>query len=186
MIKSGEAIFGTSICSLSVGNKYELKEHTQKVVKRCIELAERLNADMGEEIDFPLLIDAAWLHDVKKLNNRKDGNHHLPRYVRDIIKNANGESVNDDLLEIIAHHKGDFKPVRHPIESAILRLCDKIDKLRQATQKKKKKREKEFNKAKKNCKDTLKLFKQYGFDKNEMDVFKDFCKKYREKYSKKL
>lgn len=187
MMGTGESIFDRVMRLSHKGDKFEVEEHTQKVVERCTKLAKILNDEIGKEIDVNLLNDAAWLHDVWKLNKGKKKHHHLPSYVREAIKNFIEGDVNDDWLEIIAQHKGDFKPVKYPMESAILRLCDKIDHLRQATKRKKfKKREKNFKKIKKQCKDSLDFFEKYGFEKTELKVLKDFYKKYLEKYKEKL
>ena len=181
-METGKTIFYRAMNLSHKGDKFEVEKHTQKVVIRCDQLAKKL-IDEERCIDCNLLKDVAWLHDVRKLNKGKKKRHHLPSQVRCAIENVVEEDINDDWLEIISQHKGDFKPAKYPMESAILRLCDKIDHLRQATKKKKeKKRERAFSKAKRKCEDTLKLFKQYGFDKTEMNILRNFFKKYREKY----
>lgn len=99
-------------------------EHTEQVVKLCEEFADKFSND----IDKTLLIDAAWLHDIAKPT--AGDNHHIDDFVRPILKKYISGSRLDDIVEIISVHKNGFNPKNNKLESAILRICDKLDRFR--------------------------------------------------------
>lgn len=99
----------------------DIEEHTERVVQFCKKLCEEI-PDINDEI----VIKAAWIHDVGKLQEG-DEHHNCPARFRKIIPD---DLRDDDVFEIIKQHRGKFNPEKNPKECTILRLCDKIDKFR--------------------------------------------------------
>lgn len=107
--------------------KEKLTAHTQDVVDLCTELVRKFT-DQHSDIQETLLINAAYLHDVARFKNGKDGHHK-----KDCVKKVIGDLVPEGeeyeaVLEIIKQHRKGFNPQGFIWESAILRLCDKLDK----------------------------------------------------------
>lgn len=120
---------------LCLYDKKSRKEHVERVCSLCCEFADSLNC-----IDKSLLINAAYLHDVAKQID--DDYHHERKYIALALrkKNIDTDKIDrfDDVCIIIENHRGKFFPHRYIWESAILRICDKLDKFNQAKFKAKK------------------------------------------------
>ena len=106
-------------CALSK-DKYE---HTKSVVGLCKYFAEILDLENKK-----ILVNAAWLHDIgKSIDNEK---HNEKDIVLSVLESYEYHKKSiDDICSIIENHKGKFVPKKFILESAILRLCDKIDKI---------------------------------------------------------
>lgn len=111
----------------------DIIRHSARVADLCLQLAGRFR---GEIINRRLLWDAAWLHDVARIKIPWDDEHHKPKKVRAKIKRYVRASYMDDLTKIIKRHRKKFDPEEYKLESAILRVCDKLDKLNKALEKK--------------------------------------------------
>lgn len=111
--------------SKAFAKRYNLIKHTERVVKMCKKFAEKF----PEDVDPDLLIDSAWLHDIAKF--QLGDKHNKRKKVRKVIENLVPhfeEERLDNIAEIISVHTGEFNPRSHVLESAILRICDKLDK----------------------------------------------------------
>ena len=141
----------------------KIEDHTKRVVKLCKKLCKII-----PEINEEMLISAAWIHDVGKLETK--GLHHFAIVLEKVLPD---ELIDKDILGIIEQHKGVFNPKSHSKECAILRFCDKIDKFpddERDGQKKRKKKERKYEEAKEKCKKVLdEIIKTQCFD-NESDV----------------
>ena len=146
-------------------------EHTQRVVAFCFRILPELPNKALEDVDQDMLIDTGWLHDVGKSENADK--HHKKKHIRKALEPYEDElgyddDEIDDLVDIIHAHKGDFDPPPYyELESAILRLCDKMDR---------------FNKGQSNApvkcdesKDILKLVMKCKFGKK---TWRKFRRKY--------
>lgn len=109
--------------------------HTERVVALCGEFA---GENSSAPLNLPLLIKAAWIHDVAK---RGAGSKHAePTRVIAALAEASPELAHDfmdweereRILTIVASHKGAFEPSCCELESAVLRVCDKLDKYQKA------------------------------------------------------
>lgn len=97
-------------------------KHTKRVVKLCKYFSEVLEVENRN-----ILIKAAWLHDIGKIES--DKKHHKRNIVIPILEDNNYKNKKiDDIVYIIENHKGKFNPDKLILESAILRMCDKLDK----------------------------------------------------------
>ena len=142
------------------------REHTKRVVALCEEFADKY----PDAVDRELLLDAAWLHDIAKY--RADKKHNDPEKVLKLLKKYELGSDIDDIeavADVIAVHKGEFAPWDNELESAVLRLCDKLDGF-----------EKGKENAEEKCYDTLKKIKKSG------TLGKSKCKKLRAFFEHKL
>ena len=113
-------------------DKIKIIEHTKRVVKLCEEFATELeNVKIGGEnikIDRELLIHAAWLHDIAKFDDKKNHNsQELVIKILDIYNNDITDVSIKDIAYVVSFHNGKLKPIEHVLESAILRICDKLD-----------------------------------------------------------
>lgn len=108
-------------------------EHTGRVVALCKMFADELQR-VGISVNLNILLMAAWLHDVGKSVN-KDA-HAEAKTVQLALEPYKDDlkSEMDALLSIIpTHNSEDFSPDdKYKLESAILRICDKLDKYTQA------------------------------------------------------
>ena len=108
----------------------EIRQHTIRVVEMCETFSRVLELDDNEG---EILIKAAWLHDIAKLDfsdvNGKD-EHHKKEYIKKCAKECNLDiKDHSEIYGIIKAHKGKFDPPKNiALESAILRICDKLDK----------------------------------------------------------
>ena len=103
------------------------KEHTKRVVELCSRFADLFS----DEIDRKLLLDAAWLHDIAK--SKHGEMHHDKECIIEILNEYEEAEIadrKDDIAEIISAHKKAFNPSSHELESAILRICDKLDRFK--------------------------------------------------------
>lgn len=147
--------------------------HTERVVSLCEELAG--NFAPGK-VDTRLLTEAAWLHDVAKDYNHDE--HHRPEVIKAVIDGCEPDDGLDDITVIISAHKGNlFMPERYALECAILRICDKIDKMNKAQEKDSaEKIEKKTRKAKKKCNDSLTLMKYSSLlEDGDFQIISRFC-----------
>lgn len=98
-------------------------EHSIRVRYICEEIVCELNKEIQIEINTTLLYRAAILHDIAKFDG--EDKHH--KKAKNILKMQGVESKK--VFSIIKAHKGKFTPNDNVIvESAILRMADKIDK----------------------------------------------------------
>ena len=126
-------------------NKPNTWEHTERVVELCTEFSTRLDAD----VNMKMLHAAAWLHDVGKTVDNES--HSKKRAVQQALEKYKDDLTGDmdtffmkTLIAMIRVHKGNFDPPEgYELESAILRICDKLDKYHQAQAKAEKGDEKE-------------------------------------------
>lgn len=108
--------------------------HTTRVVDLVESfLGALLELDGSLEVDKELLLTAAWLHDVAKLDGGDD--HHLQGFVLPILEEY-AVPQPEKVANIIALHKGAFTPREYPLEASILRICDKLDKFNKDPEKK--------------------------------------------------
>lgn len=107
------------------------RRHTERVAELCEAF---LAENPSVPVDGVLLLEAAWIHDVAKTAAGKK--HAEPKYVKDALREAYPELVASSadteefyrLLVIVSAHKGEFAPPCCALESAVLRMCDKLDK----------------------------------------------------------
>ncbi|SHJ05333.1 HD domain-containing protein [Anaerovibrio lipolyticus DSM 3074] len=100
-------------------------KHSERVVKLCEDYAKKLNI---KGTDRAVLIKAAWLHDVGRIIDKEK--HNEVKIIKNVFKIYKyDDSDKEDIIELISNHKGKFCPARLKLRSAILRICDKIDKL---------------------------------------------------------
>lgn len=147
--------------------------HTERVSALCEELAAHFE---DGEVDQQLLLEAAWLHDVAK--DYDDDTHHTPETVRAVIGEYTLDVDFDDISAIIAQHKGKkFSPVKYELESAILCICDKIDKMNKAKEKADRdKVKKKEHKAREKCEESLMLIECSGrLSSSTCDIIRQFC-----------
>ena len=103
----------------------DVLEHSERVKNLCKPFRDEFNS----EIDWYLLKRAAWLHDVGKSVSAED--HHKKKVIRKALEGYELKSDKDDVISVISCHKGKFKPESWlELESAILRICDKLDRFR--------------------------------------------------------
>lgn len=110
--------------------------HTERVVKLCEGF---LTENPSTPIDLNLLLKAAWIHDVAK---KKAGKRHAnPKYVEAALQEVCSKFVDltstsaedfEKILVIISAHNDRFTPSCSTMESAVLRMCDKLDKCEKA------------------------------------------------------
>ena len=108
--------------------------HTRRVVILSVVFLERFlencwaNFGTAPYVYKKLLIRAAYLHDLLKAFPFYEDVHHKKWALREVL----GEydlSHEAALVDVIAAHKGKFHPSEeYELESAILRICDKLDK----------------------------------------------------------
>ena len=136
-----------------------LIEHTTRVVNLCQVFSEQLE-NLGIGVDKTLLLDGAWLHDIAKFDHGND--HHKQENVNHILTLCGVEDVEPygDITYVISMHKDGFQPQKFPIESAILRTCDKLDGFN-----------KESIRAKKSCKISLEKIEKV-LDAETFELFK--------------
>ena len=131
-------------------------DHTRRVVGFCQELADRFPEG---RLDRQLLLDAAWLHDIAK--DRDEERHNDPLVVRSMLAGYSVEADLDAVTAVIAGHDAPSgAPVRSPLESAALRLCNRMDKFNRAREKDK--AEKKLEKAREKCNKTVRNLRRYG------------------------
>lgn len=154
-----------------------LREHTERVVALCEEFAEMY----PDAVDRDLLLDAAWLHDIAKY--RVDNKHNNPQKVlAQLEKYALGDDIVDigTVANIIEMHKGTFKPQEKKLESAVLRLCDKLDRLEKGKDDAEEKCEATLDKAKEKLKKSkYKKLKQFYKSKLQMEKAQRSSRKYK-------
>ena len=148
-------------------------EKTYKHTKRVVELCEKF-IRAGLSVNAEMLLDAAWLHDVAKaIDAGKE--HHKPKVVREALKGYKVKDL-DNLVGIIENHKGGFSPKAYELESAVLRICDKLDKYSQADCKcdneKFEKAAKKFREAAEKCNASMMKIKA-ALDSNTWSAFED-------------
>ena len=129
MVKmDAEKIFIGSVAAdwKNEAKRQNLIEHTERVVALC----EKFACKFSNEVERQLLIDAAWLHDIAK--HQAGSEHNRPKEVKKALKKIEPkieeEKELDNITEIILAHRKAFNPRSHVLESAILRICDKLDK----------------------------------------------------------
>lgn len=116
------------------------------------------------------MIAAAWLHDIARYEAKKE--HNIPEKVEEVLKKCDGYDKLShrlqDILEIVSAHKGEFEPKKNILECAVLRVCEKLDKINE--------NETSHKKAQEKYEESLEEVKDC-FDKMycELDAF--YCKK---------
>ncbi len=149
--------------------------HTERVLRSCMKIAEKLAEKTDAEIDAGLLAQAAILHDIAKFNDEE--NHHIKgeKVLEKEYKRLTGRSLDKEtrkkLAAVIAAHKGDFDPPgKVKFEAAILRMADKLDKYSRG----KPSADESYEKS-------MKRIKKYFEDSEEYRSFAKVCEKRREK-----
>lgn len=145
----------------------------QRVVQMCEELAGRFEAG---KVNSHLLTEAAWLHNVAEDYN--DDEHHRPEVIKAVIAGCELDDSLDDVTAIISAYRGKiFMPAKHELESAILRMCNRIDKVNKAQEKDgAKKIEKKTEKAKEKCDKNLKRIKDSCLlEDGDFQIIQQFC-----------
>lgn len=115
----GERIFRSAV------RDEKVIAHTERVVGMCADFSDKLG--MSHD-DTELLINATWLHDIAKGDYGEA--HNMPENVKNAVENA-GYHIDEDnvVLGVICAHKGKFSPKCDlALISAVLRICDKLDK----------------------------------------------------------
>lgn len=147
--------------------------YAQRVVLLCEELAGRFKAG---KVNLPLLTEAAWLHNVAEDYN--DGGHHRPEVIKAVISGREPDGGLDDVTAIISAYRGKlFMPEKYPLESAILRMCNRIDKVNKAQEKSgAKKIGKKTEKAKEKCEKNLKRIQDSRLlEDGDFQIIRRFC-----------
>jgi len=142
----------------------DIRAHTERVVELCEEVCKKISCETAEDI----LLSAAWIHDVGKLETKEL--HHLAVVLKKILPS---DLIDKDIFEIVEQHKGLFNPKSHFKECAILRLCDKIDKFpndERDSQKKRKKNKEKYKEANEKCEKVLNEIGKAQCFENESDV----------------
>lgn len=153
--------------------EFKRVRHARRVVLLCEELAGCFEAG---RINLHLLTEAAWLHDVAEDYN--DDEHHQPEVIKAVIDGCELDADLEDVTAIISAHKGKvFMPPKYELESAILRVCDKIDKVNKAQEKNSEKKiGKKTQKAKEKCGKNLKKIKDSCLlADGDFQVIQQFC-----------
>jgi|GEM_PF-4692274 len=120
---------------------YKKLKHEKKTIKHVIRVCKLCGKFIDAKIPLnqAVLMEAAMYHDIAKVI-RPDDNHHKRKMVSIAIEELGMEDISEDVLDVIEAHKEDFSPEDYPLEAAILRVCDKLDKYRQVEEKRKEKR----------------------------------------------
>jgi HD superfamily phosphodiesterase len=157
----------------------KLSKGTVEHIKRVRVLCQRF-LHVGLKVDENLLLLSAGLHDIAKKLAGED--HHKKEK---IIKALQKARVREEYIkalnkagvyEIITAHKGKFRPKKHQLEAAILRICDKLDKFDKA--KGKEIPYKKAGEAMNDCNETMgKIYKDFD-NKDNLDKFDGFCQVY--------
>lgn len=130
-------------------------------------------------LDLECLDTIAWFHDVAKFDLNPDGTpkfkkenkiskneqHHGPVFTKEILSNLvlrNPQyeewvsNLDPVIYQLIETHTGTFAPTSYHWECSILRICDKLDKIRKSTLKSSaKKRFKKWEDAEESCHKTM-------------------------------
>lgn len=122
--------------------------HIRRVFRMCYKITQKYD-DLN--INQDLLLTSALLHDIAK---PKFGLlHPVPLLVSMACKDVGIRIKNEkQIADIVYYHSGKkFRPKAYPLEAAILRMCDKIDKFHTV----------KIKKATKKCKKSYKLIVDY-------------------------
>lgn len=169
----GEEVFREVLKFSDYKKKNILKKHTKRVADFCEELAEIWNNESPNKVDVELLLDAAWLHDVGKIHNKNK--HEKKKTIKKVIDDIYSKEEFNVLTMIISNHKGKFNPKKYKEESAILRLCDKVDKFHKGDKKD----------ARRICHKTLmKIERKKHFNVEDMIRFYKFYLEYQNNFMK--
>lgn len=154
-------------------------KHTEKVVELCKKFSQSLHID-----NETLVLKAAWLHDIGKPSEDKyekmglrdeKHKHNSTEILSGILHDFDyNDNAANDILEIILWHRGDFLPRRLQLESAVLRICDKLAKY-----------EKGKKDAKRKCKNNIKEiieYLEYNIEKFEK-IYEKLKEQEKNKYS---
>lgn len=151
----------------------EKLEHAGRVRKISGRIADRLEKQGCFCVDRPLLLNAAQLHDIAKLDNDRKHHKKAKKAIKKEYRKLTGEKLakrdRKRLGAVIQAHKGSFDPPDHvALEAAVLRMADKIDQTARGKRH-----------AKKSYKKHMKKIKDSGcFDrKKDYKRFKKACKK---------
>lgn len=149
------------ILEIPQGQK-KIRVHSERVYKICKEIYGKLPSTVVQQINKKMLYRAAFLHDIAKFDD--NGIHNMIAGI--IIKEYFNELDCDDfarLCSVIRCHRKRFDPDKNVIiEAAILRMADKIDKVRR-NQKKVKKLKKACKVYKKNRKKVKRYLKEIKY-----------------------
>ncbi len=167
----------------------KIESHIKRVSSLCKKLSKKF-ISAGIYVDWKLLKKAAKFHDIAKFKNPKEHQKRnaVEPHLRPLIKKR--KELNAVVM-IIGQHRKDFSPSSYVVESAILRLCDNIDKFNKALNKKKTKKileekekglealEKSFNyfRNEKYCKD---------FKKKGLRILETFARKQSSELNNKI
>lgn len=120
----------------------------------------------GLHFDTELLLFAAGLHDIGKDDDYEEDNHHKKWAVIDVLEDYGASEQQTAMWEglgvfqVIKAHRKDFSPKGHALEAAVLRICDKLDKIDKARKKSKKESLKKFSKAMFSCSKTMEKIRE--------------------------
>ena len=141
--------------------------HTLHVFFLCNTFINLLNRRIVQ-VDEEMLLVSAILHDIAKPEGKK---HNKQEYLIKAFKEAGIKLPSEHELKvykIIKAHKGNFSPeVDCTFESAVLRICDKLDKYRKGKKS-----------ASKDCSKTMELIKDYLINKSHYSKWKELERVY--------
>ncbi|MFH1064123.1 MAG: HD domain-containing protein [Candidatus Woesearchaeota archaeon] len=112
----------TNVLKLCENSSWDWKTHIETVVKRSLELAEKLDADAE------ILEISAWLHDIKKIKGEKEDHHIRGAEEAGTILSALGypEDKIEQVKKCIIAHSSDKTYPPETLEARILASADAI------------------------------------------------------------
>lgn len=154
-------------------------KHTERVLRSCMKIAEKMGEKTTVDLDEDLLAQAAILHDIAKFNG--EGTHHtegekvLAKEYERLTGRSLDKGTREKLAAVIAAHKGDFDPPKKvKFEAAVLRMADKLDKYTRG----KPSADESYEKS-------MKKIKKYFENSGDYQTFAEICEKRREKLKEK-
>ena len=166
----------------------KIESHVERTAEMCGAMADSLGLTEKQKRRVQ---NAAWLHDIGKSLKKKEKRkqHHLPENVcRAVSKALTDSGAERDqieefllgsgkfqkLLEIIeAHKRREDLPRKELWESAVLRMCDKIDKYHKTSW------EEADEKYLKNLADVTNQLKYAGIEEAHIQRFEAVCEEMR-------
>lgn len=139
MKKRKKVLMLEAVChDASLEEYIKIESHIKRVRALCKKLSKKF-ISAGIYVDCEILQKAAKFHDIAKFKNPKEHQKRtaVEPLLRPLIKKR--KELNAVVM-IIEQHRKDFSPSSYVVESAILRLCDNIDKFNKALNKKKTKK----------------------------------------------
>lgn len=160
----------------------KIYRHTRRVADLCKKFRKRFRENYYERFGYGMDVDKkalktfAYLHDTPKAVLKKpyDKSHNKEWPIRTALKGYKLPCNKKTAVKAIAAHKGKFNPpADYEIESAILRICDKLDRFN-------KEKADAFDKCEKSLRKILEVL-----DKDTGEVFEKTYREILSNYSRR-